>query len=219
MKEGALNSLRSPDRGEVVTRYSYYRRLSAAQKRIYRQSDELTRVRIPVQEQTPRLVGAVERALETEKCAAVQRALQKLSDALLRSLEVPPVKLKVLAARPSKSWGELQGLYEPIEDGKPGRITLWMRTAQKKQVVAFRTFFRTFLHEIVHHLDYELYELEDSFHTEGFYKRESSIFRQITAPPRGRRKPPKRRHVSPSTPPRPRLTQGELPFLAETRDH
>ena len=54
-----------------------------------------------------------------------------------------------------------------------------MRTAQRKQVVAFRTFLRTFLHEIGHHLDYELLELEETFHTEGFYKRESSLFRQL----------------------------------------
>jgi hypothetical protein len=45
--------------------------------------------------------------------------------------------------------------------------------------VAFRTFLRTLLHEIVHHLDYELLKLADSFHTEGFFRRESSLFRQI----------------------------------------
>ncbi|MEK7221411.1 MAG: hypothetical protein AAB253_09470 [candidate division NC10 bacterium] len=30
-----------------------------------------------------------------------------------------------------------------------------------------------------HHLDYELLDLADSFHTEGFYKRESSLLRQL----------------------------------------
>ena len=54
-----------------------------------------------------------------------------------------------------------------------------MRTAQRKQVVAFRTFLRTFLHELCHHLDYELLRLAETFHTEGFYKRESSLFRQL----------------------------------------
>ena len=43
----------------------------------------------------------------------------------------------------------------------------WMRTARRKQVVAFRTFLRTFLHEIGHHLDYELLRLAETFHTEG----------------------------------------------------
>ncbi len=47
---------------------------------------------------------------------------------------------------------------------------------------AFRTFLRTLLHEICHHLDYELLKLDDSFHTEGFFKRESSLFNQLVAP-------------------------------------
>jgi hypothetical protein len=54
-----------------------------------------------------------------------------------------------------------------------------MRTAQRRQVVKFRTFLRTLLHELCHHLDYELLRLPDSFHTEGFYKRESSLLRQL----------------------------------------
>jgi hypothetical protein len=58
-----------------------------------------------------------------------------------------------------------------------------MRTAQRRQVVAFKTFLRTLLHEIVHHLDYELLELEDSLHTEGFYKRESSLFHRLVPDP------------------------------------
>jgi hypothetical protein len=43
-----------------------------------------------------------------------------------------------------------------------------MRTAQRKKVVAFRTFLRTVLHEYCHHLDYALLKFEDSFHTEVF---------------------------------------------------
>jgi hypothetical protein len=54
-----------------------------------------------------------------------------------------------------------------------------MRTARYKKVVAFRSFLRTILHELCHHLDYEFLELADSFHTEGFFKRESSLFKQL----------------------------------------
>jgi hypothetical protein len=54
-----------------------------------------------------------------------------------------------------------------------------MRTARQRRVVAFRTFLRTVLHELCHHLDYLFYRLPDSFHTEGFYKRESSLFHQL----------------------------------------
>jgi hypothetical protein len=58
-----------------------------------------------------------------------------------------------------------------------------MRTAAHKRVVAFRTFLRTLLHELCHHLDYDLLALPDSFHTEGFFKRESSLFKQLVAAP------------------------------------
>ena len=49
-------------------------------------------------------------------------------------------------------------------------------------VVKFRTFLRTLLHKLCHHLDYELLGLTDSFHTEGFYQRESSLVRQLLPP-------------------------------------
>jgi hypothetical protein len=76
-----------------------------------------------------------------------------------------------------------------------------MRTAQKKQVVAFKTFLRTLIHEVCHHLDYELFALEETFHTDGFYKRESTLVSALlgqlaaesgsllTAPPRSTRRP------------------------------
>jgi len=60
-----------------------------------------------------------------------------------------------------------------------------MRTARQKRVVAFRTYLRTLLHEVGHHVDYAGLRLADSFHTEGFYKRESSLFYQLV--PDGRR--------------------------------
>lgn len=54
-----------------------------------------------------------------------------------------------------------------------------MRTAKQRRVVAFRTFLRTLLHEVGHHIDYTRLALRESFHTEGFYKRESSLFHQL----------------------------------------
>ena len=80
-----------------------------------------------------------------------------------------------MAARPSDDYGELHGLYEPAEGKARPLITVWMRTAQRRQVVAFKSFLRTIVHELCHHLDYELFALEETFHTEGFYKRESNL--------------------------------------------
>jgi len=112
---------------------------------------------------------------------AIQKTLHLISREIIHQLEIPDVKIKVLAVRPSNSLGELHGLYEPREKNKEACIRLWMRTAKHKKVVAFRTFLRTYLHELCHHLDYELFGLEDSFHTEGFFKRESTLFKQLFA--------------------------------------
>jgi hypothetical protein len=159
--------------------FAYYARLSARDKRIYRQSDAIERVPLPDLVALRPLVDELAAALGDEDRHATERACQRLADAMLAQLALPPVRLSVLAARPSRDWGELHGYYDPTREGVAPTITLWMRTAQRKQVVAFRTFLRTFLHEIGHHLDYELLRLAETFHTEGFYKRESSLFRQL----------------------------------------
>jgi hypothetical protein len=100
-------------------------------------------------------------------------------------LATPPVDVRVMERRPADNAGELQGLYEPDEvTGGTARITVWMRTARKEQVVKFRTFLRTLLHEVCHHLDYEHYGLAETFHTEGFYARESSLMRDLLGEPR-----------------------------------
>ena len=39
--------------------------------------------------------------------------------------------------------------------------------------------YRARLHERCHHPDYELLRLPDSFHTDGFYRRELSLLRQL----------------------------------------
>jgi hypothetical protein len=159
--------------------FSYYARLNPRQKAIYRRSDDIHRVPLPRPLELLAGVAAIAAALAAADRAATEQACQSLGDDLCRQLGLVPARFSVLAKRPSRSWGELHGLYE----FQPGtaRITLWMRTAQRRQVVAFRTFFRTFLHEVGHHLDYQLLRLEDSFHTEGFYKRESSLFHQLVA--------------------------------------
>jgi hypothetical protein len=162
-------------------RYAYYAKLTSKDKATYRRSDAVERIGLPADPRFAALVRSLAQALEGERRADVERAAQALGNALLASLEVPLLRIKVRATRPSTSTSELHGLYEPAEKRAPAVITLWMRTAYQKRVVAFRTFLRTLLHELCHHLDYELLRLEDSFHTEGFFKRESSLFKQLVA--------------------------------------
>jgi hypothetical protein len=103
-----------------------------------------------------------------------------MGDELARGYRVAPIRVRVLACRPVRKTHELHGLYE-LERGRPAVITVWMRTAEKKQVVAFKTFLRTLIHEVCHHLDYSLLKLADSFHTEGFYRRESTLTAALLA--------------------------------------
>ena len=159
--------------------FAYYRRLARAGQHIYRKSDEITSVSLPFLPAVDGAVEEVERALGSGNRPLTRLASQKLISLLLRLLRVTPVRVEVLAVRPSQKWGELHGLYTPGAGRDPPSITVWMRTAQRRQVVAFRTFLRTLIHELCHHLDYELLRLPESFHTEGFYKRESSLVHQL----------------------------------------
>ena len=157
--------------------FSYYGRLSARSKAIYRRSDAIAEIRLARPDVLRPLVEGVRQALAAEHRSAVELAASHLARGLTDMLQARPVAVQVLAVRPRSDWGELHGLYTP--DLERPRLQLWMRTARHKRVVAFRTFLRTLLHEVGHHLDYEHLRLEDSLHTEGFFKRESSLFKQL----------------------------------------
>lgn len=159
--------------------YAYYAKLKPRDKAIYRRSDGIERVELAGAWSLHPLIPELKTTLAAEDRKETERLLRDLTNGILGDLGVAPVTVKLLAARPSHDWGELHGLYEPSEGKRRARITVWMRTAHHKRVIAFKTFLRTLLHEVCHHLDYELLELEDSFHTEGFFKRESSLFKQL----------------------------------------
>ena len=160
--------------------FNYYARLSVSNKRIYDASERIAELHLPAAAELWVYIPALEAALASDRPAAIQRACQLLADGMCRQLQAPAVTIKVLAKRPSNRYGELHGLYEGVEGAlKVAKITLWMRTAQRKQTVAFRSFLRTLLHELCHHFDYTHFKLADSFHTEGFYSRESSLFHQL----------------------------------------
>jgi hypothetical protein len=174
-------------RGAPPARFSYYGRLSAADKKIYRASDEVVTIDVPDAAGLADSVETLRSALSSEKRASVERASHALCRALLERLSVRPLVVKVRSVRPSDHEGELHGLYT-WEDGKTPVIEVWMRTARHEHVVAFRTFLRTLLHEVCHHLDFTLLELSQTFHTQGFFRRESSLVRQLAGPASRRRR-------------------------------
>ncbi len=158
--------------------FAYYHNLSRRQQAIYRQSDTVHNVSLVDLSGLRRHVTDLTRHLEAARAGLLQRSCQRLCDDLLAQLACPGLLIRIAGSRPANDYEELYGLYEPRE-GRPARITLWMRTAKRRQIVAFRTFLRTLLHELCHHLDYEYFSWEESFHTEGFYRRESDLFNQL----------------------------------------
>ena len=161
-----------------------YKKLNARQKRIYDRSEAVPSLKLPAAVKLRPLVDKIASALASENRKQTENAASEFTENLLRMLRVSLVDVKVLAKRPSNRWGELHGLYEPSDGTSRPLLTVWMRTAMRKDVVAFKSFLRTLLHEIGHHLDYELLGLEDSYHTQGFYKRESSLYHQLVPEPK-----------------------------------
>ena len=175
-------------------RFSYYDRLSGADKATYRKSDAVPVIPIPDAPALARLVVDLEVTLGSGKRARVAAATTALCDALLRQLGAPPVKIHVREVRPQIEGGELHGLYTFATEKKAPKLEVWMRTAAQAKTVKFRTYLRTLLHELLHHLDVTLLGLDDSFHTEGFFRRESSLVRQLLGiPPRNAEPPPKKK--------------------------
>jgi hypothetical protein len=124
-------------------------------------------------------------ALEGGTLQNVQTCASSLMDQLCGVFSVPRVRVQVRGVRPHNARGELHGLFRL---SSPPEILLWMRTAQRHEVVKPRTFLRTLLHELCHYLDYSLLKLEDSYHTMGFFKRESFLVRSLIG---GEKKPKK----------------------------
>lgn len=166
-------------------------RLTPLQQRIYDRSAS-----IPVIEFIPspallQASAALPDALAAQDRARVEALAQTIVNHICWRLGVRTVRVRVQGVRPSNRRGELHGLYTQYTDGPHhDSIQVWMRTAKRGQVVAFRTFLRTLLHEVCHHLDYTYFKLRESYHTEGFFQRESSLFRAIVQQPGGKERKP-----------------------------
>lgn len=160
-------------------KFSYYDSLSKRDRAIYDRSDAVHTIRLPYAMDCHGPIHDLMAALQDADRRRVQAASRSLSDSILEQLDQPRVRVLVRARRPADDYSELQGLYEPRDGRRWAAITVWMRTAKLNRVVAFKSFLRTLLHELVHHLDYEWLELDETFHTQGFYKRESSLYHQI----------------------------------------
>ena len=158
-------------------------KLTPFQQRIFDRSTAVTTIDLAPPTQLRAAAKALSAALAAEEQARVAALSQTIVNHICWQLNIRTVQVRVHGIRPSNRQGELHGLYTQYGGGsKNDSIQVWMRTAKRKQTVAFRTFLRTLLHEVCHHLDYTYFHFRESYHTEGFFQRESSLFRLLVAP-------------------------------------
>jgi hypothetical protein len=162
-------------------RPAWYRRLPPALRRVATKSDGVPTLPLSAGPALRGLVAALPAALATGRSSEVQALAQPIADGICIALRVSVVSVRVALRRPPLHGGELQGLYTPANGRGRDVVTVWMLTAKRGQVVAYRTFLRTLLHELCHHFDYTFLELRESLHTQGFYQRESSLFHALDA--------------------------------------
>jgi hypothetical protein len=170
----------------------YFYRLSTRAQRTYLKSDVIDRFELVPDTGALALTRALIDALVAGASPVIERAAQTLADKICALVKVAGVRVEVRGVRPHNTRGELHGIFYPRGPAqRPGAplIILWMRTAQRHDVVKPKTFLRTLMHELGHYLDYAMLGLDDSFHTAGFFRRESFLVRTL-CPPAASQSPP-----------------------------
>jgi hypothetical protein len=166
--------------GAALPRYFY--RLSARAQRVWLKSDSIDRFDLVPDAATLSLTAVLMTALSSGAPLLIERAAQALADRICGLVAVWGVRVEVRGVRPHNARGELHGIFYPRgPSSRPSAplIIIWMRTAQRRDVVKPKTFLRTLMHELGHYLDYALLRLEESFHTTGFFRRESFLVRIV----------------------------------------
>lgn len=173
--------------------FDYYNNLTPKQRKTYRESNRIAHVELDDPTKLQGAVTSLREALSSGEKRRVQRACLAVARGVCDDLGISRVRVKVGGRRPlDADGGELFGQCSwDEEDTKGALVEVWMRTAKRGQVVAFKTLLRTLIHELCHHLDYELHGLDSTFHTEGFFRRESSIMRQLVDLPAASEPEPK----------------------------
>src|ERR1051325_5532942 len=162
----------------------------------FEESDRTVELDLPQDGTLPAIAKSIESAMKADEMVAVRNTCAEFLSIASSFYKVKNCGVKVLAARPlqvRENWStELFGDYDPTTM----IIRVWMRTAVKKEVTSFGTFFSTLCHEFCHHLDLQFFKFPDSWHTRGFYQRTAVLYHYArgTAPkklfwipmPRGR---------------------------------
>jgi hypothetical protein len=136
--------------GADVPLPAFFYRLSASAQRCYLRSNGIDRYDLspgPVALARTQDLLAV---LEGGSLPAINRSAQMLIDEICRLLATPPVRTEIRGVRPRDARRELHGIFYPARR----HMIVWMRTAQRHDVVRPKTFLRTLAPALGHYLDY-----------------------------------------------------------------
>lgn len=148
------------------------------------ESDRLIQLEVPPDDRLRALARAIESPMKSGCRAAVAGACADFIASASDFYSVPRPEVRALAARPirvrERASIELFGDYTPSTRA----IRIWTRTAVKKQITSFGTFFSTLCHEFCHHLDCQRLGFRGSPHTRGFYERTAIFYHHARGTPR-----------------------------------
>lgn len=143
----------------------------------YLASDRLQILALPQDTRLLAPAARIEQALEYESTSKAQEACTEFVFTAADFYAIARPQVLVLAARPRRvlSDGSSTELFGDYHLQKK-LIRVWMRTAIRRQVTSFGTFFSTLCHEFCHHLDIERFGFCHTLHTRGFYARAAALY-------------------------------------------
>ena len=147
------------------------------------ESDRVRTLDLPGDGAVTEIAQRLECAMKEDQIRDIRNASTEFLATVSRFYEVPTCGVRVLAARPLRT--HEHGTFELFGDYSPESmlIRVWMRTAVRKEVTSFGTFLSTLCHEFCHHLDFQKFRFEDSWHTRGFYERTALLYHQARGTP------------------------------------
>jgi hypothetical protein len=139
---------------------------------------------LPADTRFRELARSIESAMNDGKPPAIRGACSEFLAATADFYRVRTPQVRALAARPLRvregGWAsELFGDYAV----NTAVIRIWTRTAVRKQVTSFGTFFSTLCHEFCHHLDCDRFGFSHTPHTRGFYERTAILYHHARGTP------------------------------------
>jgi hypothetical protein len=125
-------------------------------------SDRTKALELPRDRHLVKLAGSIESAMKDGAVSDVRIACAEFLGTACDFYNVPPF-----------------GDYHP----STMLIRVWTKTAVRKEITSFGTLLSTLCHEFCHHLDFQRFGLEDSWHTRGFYERSGALYHHAKGTP------------------------------------